>query len=394
MNGGRTAISLVAVAAAASGLAWYRRYHLRFGATGFEQRQPMPGDDLLPLAHFRATRAVTVAARPEEVYPWIVQSGRARTGLAEPDGLADVAPRPRGDLIPELRQVHVGDLVPASKTAVEHTAFRVHAFELDHWLLWTRRDCTWAWLLTPVDGEHTRLSTRLRARYSLTPRGLANALFFELADFPVMWRTLVGIRRRAEALATLRRARQEPGATAGWRIDELMPTWDSRVLVSADIPRPPETVSAALHQVRLSDLPLFRFLLRLRAAGRPAVAGLPVFEGLRRVREMYLEQSPNEIIQAGVGPFWSLRSPFVAVESARAVRQHDARHAAFVVSYRVEPRDGASRLVCETRVTRPVQPRAASLFRMYWPTTGRLGDWVWERSLLGAVRRRAITGDG
>jgi hypothetical protein len=384
---GRTAMGWLATAATAGAFAGYRRWHQRFGATGFEQRQPMPGDDLVPLPHFRATRAVTIGARPEEVYPWIVQSGRGPAGLAEHGGLEGAAPG--GDPIPELRRVHVGDLVPASKAAVEHAALRVHAFELDHWLLWSRRDGTWAWLLTPLDDEHTRLVTRLRVHYRPTPRGVADLLFFELVEFPVGHRTLAGIRRRAEALATLRRAREHPDV-AGSRIDELMPAWDARMLVAADIPRSPEAVSAALREVRLVDLPLLGTLLRLGARRRGRTAGTPVFESLRRVREVYLEESANEIIQAGVGPFWSLRSPFVPVESARTVRQHDARHAAFVVSYRVEPHDGASRLVCETRVAKPIEPRAGRMFAIYWPTTGRLGDWVWERSLLAAVRRLAL----
>ncbi|GDY32254.1 hypothetical protein [Gandjariella thermophila] len=383
----RTAIGVAAAAGAACAFAGYRRRHLRFGATGFEQRQPMPGDDLVPLPHFRATRAVSIGARPEEVYPWIVKSGRGPGGLAEHGGLAGVPPG--ADPIPELRRVRVGELVPASKATIEHAALRVHAFELDHWLLWSRRDCTWSWSLAPIDGEHTRLVTRLRVRYRPTLRGVRDVLFFELAEFPLAHRTLVGIRRRAEALATVRRAREHPDV-AGSRIDELMPAWDARMLVAADIPRPPETVFAALREIRLADLPLLGSLLRLRAPSREALGRTPVFEGMRRVREVYLEQSANEIIQAGVGPLWSLRSPFVPVDSARTVRQHDARHAAFVVSYRVEPRDGASRLVCETRVAKPVEPRAGRMFAVYWPTTGRLGDWVWERSLVAAVRRLAL----
>jgi hypothetical protein len=385
MRGG-TAIGL-GMAAFAAALAGYRGRHLRFGATPFDQRQPMPGDDLVPVPHFRATRAVDVAARPEEVYPWIVQSGRGPSGLADHGGLAEVVPGAHP--IPELRRVHVGDLVPAPKTTAEHAGLRVHAFELDHWLLWSRPDRTCAWSLVALDSEHTRLVTRARVRYRATPRGVADLLFFELAEFPATLRTLAGIRRRAEALATLRLAREHPHG-GGSRIDELMPAWDARMLLSADIPRPPDAVSAALRQVRLADLPLLGTLLRLRTPGRDPLAGTPVFEGLRRVREVYLEQFPREIIQAGVGPLWSLRSPFVPVESARSVRQHDARHAAFVVSYRVEPRDGASRLVCETRVAKPVEPRAGRMFALYWPTTGRLGDWAWERSLLAAVRRCAL----
>jgi hypothetical protein len=42
----------------------YRRWHLRWGATADEAVAVMPGDDLIPVSHFTATRAVTVEAPP------------------------------------------------------------------------------------------------------------------------------------------------------------------------------------------------------------------------------------------------------------------------------------------------------------------------------------------
>ncbi len=52
----------------------YRRRHLAWGATPDEVSAPMLGDDLVPQPHFAATRAITIEAPPEAVWPWLVLS--------------------------------------------------------------------------------------------------------------------------------------------------------------------------------------------------------------------------------------------------------------------------------------------------------------------------------
>src|SRR4249920_137500 len=58
----------------------YRRWHLRWGATDEEASAGMPGDAVVPVSHFTATRAVTIGAPPEAVWPWIMQVGFRRAG--------------------------------------------------------------------------------------------------------------------------------------------------------------------------------------------------------------------------------------------------------------------------------------------------------------------------
>ena len=58
-----------------------RPWHLRWGATADEVHGAMPGDDVVPKAQFNATRAVTIDAPPERVWPWIVQLGYRRAGF-------------------------------------------------------------------------------------------------------------------------------------------------------------------------------------------------------------------------------------------------------------------------------------------------------------------------
>jgi hypothetical protein len=46
----------------------YRRWHLRWGATPVEIASTLPGDDLLPRAQLRCTRAITIDTPPETAW--------------------------------------------------------------------------------------------------------------------------------------------------------------------------------------------------------------------------------------------------------------------------------------------------------------------------------------
>lgn len=70
----------VFVAAAVVFVFVYRPWHLHWGSTRDELSRAMPGDGDLFKASFTATRAVTVEARPEDVWPWLVQIGFGRAG--------------------------------------------------------------------------------------------------------------------------------------------------------------------------------------------------------------------------------------------------------------------------------------------------------------------------
>jgi hypothetical protein len=89
-----------------------RRWHLRWGATDAEVASAMPGDELVPHRSFTATRAITVAAPPEDVWPWILQLGTGRAGWYSYD-LFDNAARPSADrILPQFQAIRTGDWVP------------------------------------------------------------------------------------------------------------------------------------------------------------------------------------------------------------------------------------------------------------------------------------------
>ena len=53
----------------------FRPWQLRQGSTDKEVERAMPGDNIVDKLSFNATRAVTINAPAENIYPWIVQMG-------------------------------------------------------------------------------------------------------------------------------------------------------------------------------------------------------------------------------------------------------------------------------------------------------------------------------
>ena len=183
----------------------YRRWHLRWGASPDEVVRPMPGDTLLPGAQFRATRAITIDASPDKVWPWLVQVGCLRAGWYSND-LLDNLGRPSATTIePSLQELHVGQWIPMSPKSPPspRTALRVDSFEVDNWLLWTKPDSTWSWQLTRTATNGTRLVTRIHVVYDWHHPFTAffGVVLMEFGDFAMLRRMLRGVKARAESLA-------------------------------------------------------------------------------------------------------------------------------------------------------------------------------------------------
>jgi len=177
-----------------------RPWHRTWGATPEEVEAAMPGDHLLVRPQYRSTRAITVGATPEEVWPWLVQVGVGRAGWYADDLLDNFARPSAKQILPELQDIHVGQWLPWLPHPSRRTAFEVDSFSAQDWLLWRTPSRTWAWRLVPLPGGRTRLISRMRTRYEWSrPLVLGTVLLMEVADFAMMRRMLRGIRDRAEA---------------------------------------------------------------------------------------------------------------------------------------------------------------------------------------------------
>jgi polyketide cyclase/dehydrase/lipid transport protein len=235
----------LAAGVAASAAVRYRRWHLRWGATDQELTLALPGDEMVQRPQFNFTRAITIHARPEEVWPWLVQIGYGRAGWYSYDLLDNLGRPSAQQILPELQQLQVGDWISMGGKPRPTTAMRVKAFEPNRWLLWEHQGCPWVWVLNPIDQETTRLLTRGRNRYTwkdvVFPLG---PVLMELGDPFMMRKQLHNLKRRAEQLATARRsggAGQEPIAVDA----SVLTARRGRMAVieaEADIGRAPEEV--------------------------------------------------------------------------------------------------------------------------------------------------------
>jgi hypothetical protein len=163
----------------------------------------MPGDQLCPDAQYKTTRAITVNAPPAAVWPWLVQVGSGRAGFYSNDLLDNLGRSSATAILPTLQHLETGQWVPMSPSGepTPQTAFKVDSFVPGKWLLWIKPDSTWAWHLTPLPGNRTRLVTRIHAVYdwSRPLNAMVGVILMEFADFAMLRRMLRGIKARAEA---------------------------------------------------------------------------------------------------------------------------------------------------------------------------------------------------
>jgi hypothetical protein len=181
----------------------FRRWHHAWGATDDEVTMPMAGDELVLAPSFAPTRAITIDAPPEAVWPWLVQIGYGRAGFYSYDVLDNLGRGRSADhVVPGLQDLAVGDWIPMAPNVTEETAFRVHSLEPGRSMVWAKPASTWSWQLSPLPGGRTRLVARLRQRYRWNrPQVVADLLLMELADFFMMRKELLSIRERAETAA-------------------------------------------------------------------------------------------------------------------------------------------------------------------------------------------------
>jgi len=183
---------------------WARPYQLHWGATDEEVKQAMPGDQLDPHPEFLATRAITIAGTPEEIWPWLIQMGYGRAGFYGYDIMENLG-SPRGirsadRILPEFQHFKAGDEVPISPVA----RMVFYDIEPDRYIIWAGKTEVvpggFTWALYPLDKGHTRLVSRIRWSYHWAQPGLLTLdLFTEFADHLAVRKVLQGVKERVES---------------------------------------------------------------------------------------------------------------------------------------------------------------------------------------------------
>ena len=179
-------------------LALLRPWQLRWGATDDEIKRSMPGDDIVGKPSFNATRAVTITAPAENIYPWIVQMGVNRAGWYSYDLLDNLGRRSSESILPEHQNIQVGNLIPMSPDG--KAGLWVKDFKNNEWVLWWDKigDTSWAWGIYSDGDTHSRLVTRVRVKYRWFSPAILFNLIIEFLDIMMMRKCMLGIKRRAE----------------------------------------------------------------------------------------------------------------------------------------------------------------------------------------------------
>jgi len=193
-----------------------RSWYNRWGAGNGEVAQPLPGDELAPNPRLGYTRAITIQAPPERVWPWLVQMGQGRGGLYSYDGLENLAGckiHSVERILPELQNLQIGELIRLGPQG--YPCFAVAVVDPARALVLISADpqtgtpgkhnpqpgkgyslATWQFTLKPMSENTTRLLVRQRLEHS--PDLTWVWRLTEPVGFVMERKMLIGIRQRAE----------------------------------------------------------------------------------------------------------------------------------------------------------------------------------------------------
>lgn len=202
----RAAARSVAIATTAAGVALLRARYLRWGATDEEVSLALPGDELMVSADLTATRAITVRASADAVWPWIAQIGQQKGGFYSYDFLENMLGcniHSAERVVPDWQRVAVGDevrlapQVPLAVAFLEPGRSLVLQGGVPIGTDLPPYDFTWAFTLRDQPDATTRLLVRERYAYR---RRWARLLIepTEAASFVMSQKMLRGIKSRVE----------------------------------------------------------------------------------------------------------------------------------------------------------------------------------------------------
>ncbi len=128
-----------------------------------ERQTAAAGDELVPRADVTMDRAFSLAAPPEQVWPWLLQLGKGRAGWYLPRVVERLLPRRAATTVdPRWQSLVVGDVIPDYGP---DGSFTVAAIDPPESLVYTsergRVRMSWAIHLTP-EASGTRVHLRLR----------------------------------------------------------------------------------------------------------------------------------------------------------------------------------------------------------------------------------------
>jgi hypothetical protein len=152
----------------------------------------------------RWTRAITINASPEAIWPWLVQWGQGRGGWYSYDWLENILGfdiHTADHILPECQSPSKGD--PICMAAGTCTSF-ISTIEPQKWFGWQSSDPNgkpvWSFMLglAPVDAAHTRLVIRESFDKDAIPAPVLTLI--EIPDVVMELKSLETIKNRAEGI--------------------------------------------------------------------------------------------------------------------------------------------------------------------------------------------------
>ena len=184
-----SALVLGAAGAYAALVPWIRGW----GASAAEREGPMVGDETVADPGVQHTRAVSIDAPAERVWPWLAQIGQDRAGFYSYtwlENLAGCRMRNADRIHPEWQERARGDTLLLHPQA----GYEIVALDPGRALA---LEAAWYFAVEPDGPQRSRLIARWRCPKG--PLSTAFALLFELPHFVMERKMLLGIKERAEA---------------------------------------------------------------------------------------------------------------------------------------------------------------------------------------------------
>lgn len=193
-----------------------RSWYNHWGASDKEFQETLPGDELVPNPMLDYTHAISIAAPPSAIWPWLVQIGQGRGGLYSYDGLENLAGckiQSVDTILAEHQNPNPGDLVRLGPQG--YPCFSIAAIEQGKALVLVSADpktgeptndnprtekgysiASWQFVLEPVEAQSTRLLVRQRLAYSPDMAWIWRLT--EPISFVMERKMILGIKHRAE----------------------------------------------------------------------------------------------------------------------------------------------------------------------------------------------------